>query len=85
MGYYEDTGEHSDYTEIYNIDDNVLEKKMVVDKNEYKETKGTIERAANNIRDNLLEKSCDVRKCKKCYINYLCLPQKLKKEYEIKR
>ncbi|AQU77051.1 ATP-dependent DNA helicase [Priestia megaterium] len=85
MGYYEDTGEHSDYTEIYNIDDNVLEKKIIVDKKEYLKTKNNIEQAANIIRDNKLEKSCDIRKCKKCYMNYLCLPKNLKKNYEIKK
>lgn len=84
MGYYEDTGEHSDYTEIYNIDDNVLEKKTIVDKKEYLKTKNNIEQAAETIRNNQLEKNCDIRKCKKCHINYLCLSRKLKTEYEIK-
>ncbi|WP_336882274.1 ATP-dependent DNA helicase [Priestia koreensis] len=83
MGYYEDTGEHSDYTEIYNIDDNVLAKKIAVAKNGYQETKIKIENAANNIRNNLLEKSCNIKKCKECHINYLCLPKKLKKDYGI--
>lgn len=85
MGYYEDTGEHSDYTEIYNIDENVLEKRTLVDKSEYLQTKNKIEQVANNIRDNQLEKSCNAQKCKVCYINYLCLHKKIKQTYKIKK
>jgi DNA helicase-2/ATP-dependent DNA helicase PcrA len=85
MGYYEDTGEHSDYTEIYNIDENILEKKTIVDRNEYMVTKEKIEQAANTIRENRLDKSCDIKKCKNCYINYLCLPGNLKQAYGVKK
>jgi DNA helicase II / ATP-dependent DNA helicase PcrA len=85
MGYYEDTGEHSDYTEIYNIDDNLLELKTVVDRNEYNCTKVKIEKAANIIRENRLEKSCESSKCKSCYMSYLCLPNNLKKAYGVKK
>lgn len=42
-----------------------------------------IKSAATNIRQNILPRKCSKEKCKNCYLNYLCLSKKEKKEFEV--
>lgn len=40
-----------------------------------------IRNAAQNIRENKLDRKCSKEKCSACYLNYLCLSKEEKKTY----
>ena len=49
------------------------------------QTEKNIINAANNIRGDRLEKSCNKERCGGCYMNHVCLTNDKKKEYNIKK
>ncbi len=83
IGYKELTGEDADFIEVYNLDNNEPTRKKI-EQGDLKKTKSIIFKAAEDIVENRLNKVCNMDKCKNCYLNYLCLTEKKKKEFKIK-
>lgn len=82
IGYQELTGEQADFLERYNLDTNTPER-VRVRPEILEKTKSVIRQAAKEIRTNKLEKACDVLKCKSCYLNYLCLTNQQKVDFDV--
>ncbi len=82
LGYEELTGKHADFIEIYNLDSQEPNRKRIL-QDDLNATKNIILHAAGEIRNNRLEKMCEKNKCTSCYLNYLCLSQEKKREYDI--
>ncbi|NFO02691.1 ATP-dependent helicase [Clostridium botulinum] len=78
LGYKELTGEHADFIEIYNLDNNEQSRKKVNERM-LGDTEEKIILAANNIRRNKLEKKCSKEKCSNCYMMHLCISNEKKK------
>jgi DNA helicase-2/ATP-dependent DNA helicase PcrA len=84
IGYNKLTGEDAHFIEIYNLEDNNVIDRKKLNKEDIDKTKNNIIKAADNIRNNLLMKQCDNKRCKDCYINGICLFREKKKEYGVK-
>ena len=82
LGYEKLTGERADFLEIYNLDNSEQERQRVTD-SLMTDVVSDIKNAANNIRKDNLPRECSAEKCKSCYLNYLCLSKKEKREYGI--
>lgn len=82
LGYMKLTGEKADYLEIYNLDNAESDKQRVTD-SLLKDVGNDIREAAGKIRANDLPRKCSKEKCQSCYLNYLCLSKKEKREFEI--
>lgn len=82
LGYEKLTGESADYLEIYNLDNSENERQRVTE-GLLDEVSNDIKVAANNIRSNILPRSCSKEKCVTCYQNHLCLSKDEKKKFEI--
>ena len=82
LGYQKLTGESADYLEIYNLDSSESERQRVTE-GLLGDVSHDIKSAATNIRQNILPRKCSKEKCKNCYLNYLCLSKKEKKEFEV--
>lgn len=83
LGYEKLTGERADFLEIYNLDNSEQERQRVTD-SLMTNVVTDIKDAANNIRQNNLPRKCSKEKCQNCYLNYLCLNRKEKKDFEVK-
>ena len=82
LGYLKLTGEKADYLEIYNLDNTESDKQRVTD-NLLKDVGNDIRKAAAKIRANDLPRKCGKEKCQNCYLNYLCLSKKEKRDFEV--
>lgn len=82
LGYAQLTGEKADYLEIYNLDNAETDRQRVTD-NLLTNVENDIREAAEKIRANDLPRKCTKEKCKKCYLNYLCLTNKEKREFDV--
>lgn len=82
LGYQKLTGENADYLEIYNLDNSESERQRVTE-GLLNNVSHDIRTAATNIRNNNLPRKCSKEKCQKCYLNYLCLSRKEKREYGV--
>jgi DNA helicase-2/ATP-dependent DNA helicase PcrA len=82
LGYKELTGEHADFIELYNLDEQNPHRKAVRE-SELLATKERVIDAANTIRSNNIEKRCEKTKCSACYLAHLCLSQEKKNEYNM--
>lgn len=82
LGYQKLTGESADYLEIYNLDNSESEKQRVTE-GLLDNVSRDIRAAATNIRNNNLPRQCSKKKCQECYLNYLCLSRKEKREFGI--
>lgn len=80
LGYQVLTGEKADYLEIYNLDNSEQQRERVTDEL-LTNVKKDIRNAANKIRTNDLPRECSSEKCSKCYLNYLCLTRKEKRDF----
>lgn len=80
LGYMKLTGEKADYLEIYNLDNAESDKQRVTD-SLLEGVGNDIRKAAGKIRSNDLPRQCSKDKCKTCYLNYLCLSKREKKEF----
>ena len=80
LGYQVLTGEKADYLEIYNLDNSEQQRERVTDEL-LTNVKKDIKNAANKIRTNDLPRDCSSEKCSKCYLNYLCLTRKEKRDF----
>ena len=76
------TGERADFLEIYNLDNSEQERQRVTD-SLMTDVVADIKNAANNIRKDKLPRKCSKEKCTTCYLNYLCLNKKEKREFGI--
>lgn len=83
LGYQKLSGERADYIEFYNLESNERDPQLLSDK-DISETEQNIVKAADRIRSDRLEKKCDVKKCKTCYMNHLCLTRTQKDLFSIK-
>ena len=82
LGYEKLTGERADFLEIYNLDNSEQERQRVTD-SLMTDVVADIKNAANNIRKDKLPRKCSKEKCTTCYLNYLCLNKKEKREFGI--
>lgn len=82
LGYMKLTGEKADYLEVYNLDNTESDKQRVTD-GLLKDVGDDIREAATKIRANDLPRKCSKEKCRDCYLNYLCLSKKEKREFGI--
>lgn len=82
LGYKELCGAKVDFLEVYNLDNNELERRRVTE-SLLVDVKQSILSAANDIRSNSLERLCDPAKCKNCYLNYLCLRKEEKDAFGV--
>lgn len=82
LGYQKLTGETADYLEIYNLDNSESERQRVTE-GLLDNVSRDIRDAASNIRKNDLPRKCCKEKCQKCYLNYLCLSKREKKDFEV--
>jgi DNA helicase-2/ATP-dependent DNA helicase PcrA len=73
LGYQDLTGEKADFLQIYNLDEELPHPdKQELTYNALNTTRDRIVHAANNIRGNKLDKTCDATKCANCYQHRLC-------------
>ena len=79
-GYQELTGKSADYLEILNLD-KVESERVRVTEGLTETVAKDIRNAAQNIRENKLDRKCSKEKCSACYLNYLCLSKEEKKTY----
>ncbi|MDE7364874.1 MAG: ATP-dependent helicase, partial [Ruminococcus sp.] len=82
LGYQKLTGESADYLEIYNLDNSESERQRVTE-GLLDDVSRDIRTAAMNIRNNKLPRKCSKKKCQECYLNYLCLSRKEKREFGV--
>lgn len=82
LGYMKLTGEKADYLEIYNLDNAESDKQRVTD-SLLQNVGNDIREAATKIRANDLPRKCSKEKCQECYLNYLCLNKKEKREFGV--
>lgn len=82
LGYQKLTGENADYLEIYNLDNSESERQRVTE-GLLDDVSRDIRAAAANIRNNDLPRKCSKERCQKCYLNYLCLSRKEKREFGV--
>lgn len=82
LGYMKLTGEKADYLEIYNLDNAESDKQRVTD-SLLQDVGNDIREAATKIRANDLPRKCSKEKCQDCYLNYLCLNKKEKREFGV--
>lgn len=82
LGYEKLTGERADFLETYNLDNSEQERQRVTD-SLMTDVVADIKNAANNIRKDKLPRKCSKEKCTTCYLNYLCLNKKEKREFGI--
>ena len=82
LGYMKLTGEKADYLEIYNLDNAESDKQRVTD-SLLQDVGNDIREAATKIRANDLPRKCSKEKCQECYLNYLCLNKKEKREFGV--
>ena len=80
LGYQELTGKSADYLEILNLD-KVESERVRVTEGLTETVAKDIRNAAQNIRENKLDRKCSKEKCSACYLNYLCLSKEEKKTY----
>jgi DNA helicase II / ATP-dependent DNA helicase PcrA len=71
LGYKDLSGEQADFLEIYNLDENRPHRRELTDSN-LEEMRDKIIRAADAIRGNRLERTCETRTCKTCRLNTIC-------------
>lgn len=71
LGYKDLSGEQADFLEIYNLDENRPYRQELLDSN-LEETKRKIIEAADAIRANSLERTCDARVCEACRLRNIC-------------
>jgi DNA helicase-2/ATP-dependent DNA helicase PcrA len=84
LGYKSLTGQKADFLEIYNLGTNSTDFRKEIFDAELDKTKHLILDAADNIRGNLLSKSCSAQKCTKCRNNTICLKKETKEKFKIK-
>lgn len=73
LGYKELTGRLADNLQIFNLDDDGHSKtEQTIDNSRLEEISQKISHSANEIRDNRLDKTCEVNTCKECYYNAIC-------------
>lgn len=78
LGYKELTGKTADRLQIYNLDENKNSKKnQRIDNNGIDGIRERIIYSANEIRDNKLEKTCEVKTCQVCRHKQLCSGAKI--------
>ncbi|WP_160561210.1 hypothetical protein [Parablautia muri] len=68
--------------EIYNLDNSESERQRVTE-GLLDDVSREIRTAAANIRNNDLPRKCSKERCQKCYLNYLYLSRKEKREFEV--
>lgn len=83
LGYKELTGQMADYMEIYQLDSENRAREAISD-DVIKKVSVDIRDAANNIRNNNLEKRCAKERCSECHHRKICLSRQQKKEYEVR-
>lgn len=73
LGYQDITGEKADFLQIYNLDEELPHPdKQELTYTELDATRARIVNAANDIRRNHLDRTCDLTKCETCYQKRLC-------------
>lgn len=71
LGYKDLSGEQADFLEIYNLDENRPHRRELLDSN-LEEMRRKIIQAADAIRGNHLERTCEARVCTTCRLNTIC-------------
>lgn len=71
LGYKDLSGEQADFLEIYNLDENRPYRQELLDSN-LEETRRKIIEAADAIRANRLERTCDAHACDTCRLRNIC-------------
>jgi len=71
LGYKDLSGEQADFLEIYNLDENRPHRRELLDSN-LEEMRHKIIEAADAIRGNRLDRTCEARTCKTCRLNTIC-------------
>ena len=73
LGYRELTGRLADNLQIFNLDvDGHSKTEQSIDNTRLEEISQKISHSANEIRDNKLNKTCEVKTCEECYYNAIC-------------
>lgn len=73
LGYQDLTGEKADFLQIYNLDEELQHPdKQELTYNDLNATRARIVTAANEIRGNHIDRTCDAAKCATCYQKRLC-------------
>jgi len=83
LGYQKLSGETADFMEFHNLEENDIDRKQLSN-DALNETEEKIVHAANEIRNNNLQKKCSVKNCSECYMAHLCLSRADKKKYNVK-
>jgi DNA helicase II / ATP-dependent DNA helicase PcrA len=71
LGYKDLSGEQADFLEIYNLDENRPHRQELLDA-DLDQVKLRIIEAADAIRSNHLERTCQASSCKACWLNTIC-------------
>jgi DNA helicase II / ATP-dependent DNA helicase PcrA len=71
LGYKDLSGERADFLEIYNLDENRPFRQELLDSS-LEDTRHKIIEAADAIRENRLERTCEAKVCQTCRLNMIC-------------